>query len=270
MGLLLIALLFVAVVPAFLPRREAYLGFGVFALAVGLIWLEQHVQPFLDDNDRLGLGPWLLAIWVSTGLVGFLYVLLRRAGDHEEAAEDGRALWPLPVGALFAVFFFHWLSNQLAGATPAWLVHINVAAGALTVGILLLRYRPGNAPFRNLVHVAATGSLVVALLVGKAAVDAPLWAAKAREAADGAPFCVLTFAGREHPRPARHILELSPLVSRSGGRSFAEDARWLIVLGPQGPVAKRWRSPWGRDPRFENHPVDGNTACEPELGGNLR
>jgi hypothetical protein len=270
MSLLLIALLFVAVVPALLPRREAYLGFGVFALVTGLMWLQQHVQPFSEDNDRLGLGPWLLAIYAFVGLFGFLYFLLRRTRDDEEVVQDGHALWPLPVGALLAVFLFHWLSNRLAGTPPAWLIHIYVAAGALTVGILLIRYRPRKAPFRDLVHVAATGSLVVALLVGKAAVDAPLWAAKARAAAGGAPFCVLTFAGREHPRQATHVLELSPLVSRSGGRSFAEDARWLIVSGPQGPVAKRWRSPWGRNPRFENYPTDGNTACVPESGGNLR
>lgn len=275
MGLLYLLLVLFPVIPALLPRRWAFLGFGLFTLVAGVFWLDMHVQPFGELNDR-GLGTLLFGVWVIVGLVGFASVFLR-AGVHRllfgKTAQSDRtpplALWPLPIGSLLAIFFMHWLSNRLAGATPAWAVHVAVTLAGSMVGAFLWRYRPSQRLLRDISHAAIAGCVGVVIWVAAGAFDAYRWASEARDHAGGLPYCVLTFAGRDHPRPARSVLDLSRLVSRSGGRSFIDDAHWLIVVEPEGLTAKRWRPNYGAMPFFEDRKIE-DAACRPEIGGNIQ
>lgn len=245
---------------AFLPSRWALLCQGIYWLGAGLLWLDRHGQPFGEDNDRLGLGASLFVVWVCAGLVGTAIATTRHLIRGPKSKYQ--ALWPLPVGILFGVLLLHWLSNRLAGATPAWLLHVLVTfSGVMIAGIVWsLRRRSGLG--RDLHLVAATGSITVAALVAWAALDAFRWVARAHAVASGAPYCLLTFAGREHPRGATSVFELSPLVSRSGGRSFIDDAHWLVIAKPTGTVAKRWRAPWPAPGYFEDKPAGAPCRLE--------
>jgi hypothetical protein len=271
---LLMALLLAPLFPALLPRRWAFLGFGLCALFWGLVWLSVHVEPFGASNYR-GFDALILGGWALCGLVGFASVLAR---DLVRSLFIGKAdigvrpvrtgLWPLPIGALVAVFSMHWLSNRLAGAAPAWAVHVGVALAGLGAAGLLWRTRPGPGPLRDIWHTAMVGCVGVAVWVTVGAVEAHEQAAEARAAAGGAPYCMLTFAGRDHPRSASDVLELSRLVSRSGGRSSMDDAFWLIVETPEGLTAKRRRQRYGDPAFFEDRQIK-DAPCAPAIGGNL-
>jgi hypothetical protein len=272
---LLVAILLLPVVPAFLPRRWAVVGYGVVLLLWGLLWLDLRGEPFGESNYR-GFDALLLGGWGLVALIGFCTVVARRPllalliRKPRVDPPAGLALWPLPVGALLAVFFMHWLSNRLAGAGPAWLVHGVIASTAVAAGVVLWRFRPRDASLRVLSHLALVMCAGVAAWIGWDVGDSGRWAARADAAADGAPWCALTFAGRDHPRPAEATLDLTRLVSRSGGRGFMDDAYWLVVATPQGPQAKRWRPASGDPSGFETRPVAGAAACTPVPGGNLR
>lgn len=274
MGLLIVILL-LPVVPAFLPRRWAFLGYGLLLLALGLLWLDLHGTPFGESNDR-GLGVLLMGGGALVGLIGFGAVLARRPVlsllTRKPAPEPPPrlALWPLPVGALLAVFFMHWLGNRLAGSGPAWLVHVVVAAAAVGLALASWRLRSRDPLFHVPSHLALVICAGAVAWTGWGVWEAPRWAARAEAAADGAPWCALTFAGRAHPRPATDVLQLTRLVSRSGGRGFMDDAHWLIVAGPGGLTAKRWRERPGGRAGFEDRQVEEAPACTPVSGGNLR
>lgn len=251
---------------AMLPlRRWALLSQGLYWLAMGLIALDEHARPFGEDNDRFGLGALILGAWLFAGVVGLLLSMRRLPAESDRSRA---ALWPVPVGTLVAVLFLHWLSNRLAGATPAWLVHVTVFGVALGNAAVIWKVRPRLGTRRNLAHLAVVAAVTVSALVAWAALEAASWGARAREIANGAPYCLLTFAGRDHPRPAASVLELSSLVSRSGGRSAFDDAHWLVVAGPKGVTAKRYRTPWGRAAYFEDR--RGPAACSPRIGGRGR
>ncbi|HEU0045054.1 hypothetical protein [Sphingomonas sp.] len=240
MGLLLLLLL-ASVAPAFLTGRWIGLGYGLLFLLLGLLALQQHVLPF--GEDRWGLGGMVLAVM---GLLTGLGIAARTIWDvgHDRffasRPPSPWLSWAMPTGALVAVLAFHWLANRLAGATPAWLVHLGVAGPAMGVAALvgLMPVRAGLGQTRVLLLASCLG---LTLLVVHAGARAIIYANLASTEADGAPYCLLTFAGREHPRLATQVLELSPLVSRSGGRSFAEDAAWLVVGEPRDPRRLRLR-----------------------------
>lgn len=249
-----------AVLPLCLPPRRARMAFGVFVLLVGLDQLELHGIPMTEDGDRTGIGTLLRLIWLTLGLVCGFVVMVRDI----DRQDPGPPLWPMPIGVLVAVLGVHWLSNRLAGATPAGLIHVGVAGAGAGVALALWRRRSWAwaAPASH--WLAMVTSVSVVLLVGMAAIGALHGVARAQRAAGDAPYCLLTF-GREHPRPAREVMELSSLVSRSGGRAAFDDAYWLVVAGADGPAAFRFR-------RYSSG-VDakhGPAACRPVVGGNLR
>lgn len=270
--LLLLVILILPMVSACLPLRWAWLGLAGCGMAGGLIWLDAHVVPFGDDGDRFGLGALIFGGWLMIVALALVTIILRAALGSRGPAADRPALWPGPIGILLGVFFMHWLSNRLAGTTPAGDLHVATGAVGAAAGWLAWKFRPWGwrSPPRDVAHVAIAGCLTVSAWAIVSAMDADRTAALARETADGAPYCVLTFAGREHPRPARNVLELSRLVSRSGGRSFIDDAHWLIIDEPDGMVAKRLRSSLFGPTEFDDHAIEGQAPpCTPRIGGNL-
>lgn len=273
--LFFILLLASALGPAFLPRRLVGLGFGTIALLTGLILLEVHNEPLGSDGDRSGLGQLTFMVWLTLALVGFVVRLATDGGlsslaTVRSAAAHTLLSWTLPIGVLLAVMAMHWISNRLAGASPAWRIHLLVGGGAGMLAVWMMRGGLSatiSPDLRQLGIITAAG---LSLLVAKAAISAPMWAATAREEAAGAPYCMLTFAGREHPRLATTVLELSPLVSRSGARSFVDDAYWLVVTEGGVHQPKRWQLGWGGRSGFEDAYAGHKPACLPVPGGNLR
>lgn len=262
LALLLVMLGFAAAVSSLAPRpRWAMLGFGTFVLLAGLDQLNLHGIPVTEDGDRVGFDILLRMVWLALGIVCGLVALVLNI-DRED---PGPPLWPLPIGLLVAVLGMHWLSNRLAGATPAGLVHVGVAAVGRGAALALWFGRSWGRVAPALHLLAMVVSISTVLLVGKAAIGALQGAALAERTAGGAPYCLLTFAGRDHPRPARVVLELSSLVSRSGGRAAFDDAHWLVVGGAEGPTAIRFR-------RFDKGVTAKREpgACQPVAGGNLR
>lgn len=257
---------------ALLPSRWAYFSFGCVVLVAGLLWLDSHVQPF-GGND-FGLGRLLLVGWLGLTAIGFFTVLVRpvvaRLLSIRSKPQVARlALWPLPMGILIGVFFTHWLSNRLAGATPALLVHMAVGSAGLAAALVVWWFRPRAGILRGLAHGAITVCLTIFAWVAVAGFEAQRWASSASTQAAGAPYCTLTFAARDQPRPAREVLELSRLVSRSGGRSFSEDVSWLVIQGRGGLEVRRSNRIWTAEPFSAPLTPVRLPSCSPELGGGL-
>lgn len=269
--ILIVALLIVA--SAALPRRLTLFAVGVNALLIGLLLLDEHTTPAAESSG--GVAYIVIGFWVGLSALIYAIRFTREFGSFGPViapANAAQALisWPLPVGFLISVLIMHWLSNRLAGASPAWLIHVAVFATAALGGYLVLRKQSllQMAPTRYLAAVAFCG---LALLVFRAAVSAPNWAARARAEAGSRPFCLLTFAGRDHARPARSTLELSPLVSRSGGRSFVNDAGWLVIEENRVRRALTWQQNFGARSRggFRHSSWIKNPLCRPGLPGQL-
>lgn len=269
MGVLLtlLAVLFLAapVIPALLPRRLLGLGHGVLTLIAGVLFLSEHGQPQAERGNQEGdILLYLWAMLAIAGMVGRLAVELTRGRFREWPDAPPLLAWATPVGLLAAVFGLHWLSNRLAGVGPAWLMHGVAIGAAVTAAAVGWRYRPRDrldrAARRFLLSTAVS---LLALLIW-AAGSAPFWYCRAGTAAQGSPWCVLTFAGRDHARPARSVWELSPLVSRSGGRSAFDDAGWLLIR--QGSAINAWRRHGGGWQQVVSLP--GPPACQPVIGGN--
>lgn len=262
----LLFLVVLPLIPAALPRRWAYFGLGIAALVAGLFWLAIHVVPFSQSDDH-GFSGLLLVSWLAAGTVSLSIVAVRSALARSVAPRRP-GLWPLPVGILGGVFFMHWLSNRLAGATPAEWVHILVALSGLIAAGTFAFFRPLDPTLRDLSHTAVVLGVIVAFWPINAAYEAGKWARQADLEAKGQPYCILTYAGREHPRPAKSVLELSRLVSRSGGRHAAEDAYWLVIETTGGVIEKRWNTLGGAIAVVEQKRTQP-PACTPLFGGNL-
>lgn len=272
----IMGVLCLAIACAFLPRRWAWLGLAMCTLGAGLLWLDLHVQPMLDGDD-FGFGAFFIQSWMVVGTVALVVIVLREAAAPGRQRQAGEApplgLWPGPVGVLIGVFFMHWLSNRLAGAPPL-MAHLMTGAAGVALaggaGWLAWRARLRWGFLRDLGHLAVAIGLTISAWVLVSAMDAERTAALAGETAEGAPWCAVTFAGHDRPRPAVDALELSRLVSRSGGRHFLDDAHWLVVEAPDGMVAKRLRSGLSGPAKFDDLKIEGEAPpCTPQIGGNL-
>jgi hypothetical protein len=131
------------------PRLIARLVTACVVLAMGLLWLDEHVAtiaPYDDDGPFYGFaqGIFWLMFWTTA-----IAVVIRSLSLLENDPENPRAqidrFWPIPLGILLAALFLHWLSNRLAGAQPAALIHviallIGIVAGGI-FGLLAWRSR---------------------------------------------------------------------------------------------------------------------------------
>lgn len=167
------------------PCRWALLWQGVYWLALRLIALDEHARPVGEDNDRFGLGLLILGAWLFAGVVGLLLSMMRLPAECDRSRA---ALWPVPVGMLVAVLFLHWLSNRLAGATPALLVHATVFGVALGIAAVIWKGRSRVGTRQDLAHLAVVAAVTVSALVAWAALEAAYWGARAREIANDAPY----------------------------------------------------------------------------------
>lgn len=255
MGFLLLLGLALVFIPPFLPQKWALRGHALFVLSAGLLWLDHHVTPFMEVNDRLGLGQALWTVWLGFGLIGISATSIRMFGAPRLTVRDG-VYGSIPAVVLLAVLFFHWLSNRLAGADSPVLTHAlagGIPLAIVAVAFLLRRYRTTSELLTVVIVVAC---LSVAALTVKAAVEALHWQNYAESRAGGKPFCVLTYAGRDKPAKARSVLQLSPLVSRRGGRSFEDDLHqdeWIVIRGEPASALS----------------IQRNSICPPVAGGNV-
>lgn len=258
MAIFLLSLL-LAILPAALvlaaPRKWVR-GVGGWAiLAAGWIYILDHIGrpgPYDDDFMDLNLGLILGAAWAMT-VAGALIARKSALLDPAPVREPSAALqwiqcWSIPIALLFGAALLHWLSNRLAGATPAWRVHFWVMAPPLGLVLLLSwfgRWRMKDLSGRRRFSLALPS--VLALLVawdmhqGYAA-----WSG-ARAFADGRPYCLMTYGGFEHRRVARSGWEISPLVDRAYGNWAVAETPSLSVATAKGVATYRlfkgaWRS----------------------------
>lgn len=271
----LLAILFLPIViGAILPRRLSGLALGCIALLAALALLDERNIP-IEDRDSIDafIGHFLVEAWLGLAGAAFLLRIILGAwrNDGTRPPIPGKLherllAWPLPIGVLLAICLMHWLSNRLAGMGPAWAVHLQLIGVAAAALVVALRAKWPRA-FPDLRTLAVVATATCALLVVKAANEARQWEALARRTAGERPYCLLTFAGREHVREAKQTLELSPLLSRSGGRSFVEDRPFLIVVESAGPREKGWIE------RHGGHWTDGPAvlplACTPRINGSI-
>lgn len=276
MGFLLLIPIMLVAAPALLPRRAMLFVLGINILLLGLVLLDMRTTPSSEDDRSFGLAGLLVAAWIAASFVSYGLRFLRGGRDDvpeepHEGALQALLSWPLPVGLLLSVFAMHWLSNRLAGSSPAWLIHLAVGTVAILAGVVALRVQSSDS-LKPLRHVVAVACLGLGALVLKAAATAPIWAARAHAEARSRPYCLLTFSSRDRLRPAVSILELSPLVSRSGGRSFIDDqVAWLVVQENGVGKAMSWVDSVGgrRRSYFRSEPRTFNPPCRPGVKGQL-
>lgn len=236
--------MFILIVPALLPAvlmLVAPSGWvravtGWMILVTGLIMIDNHVVgvgPYDDDGvfpSPVPLWAWVWAITMGAALFLRQEALLSPSDQDDRSPAHWACTWSIPVALLVAAAFVHWLSNRLAGASPAALVHLGVIGSSLAASggaAWLLAKRQGGP--RTLRHLAVATPLAVAALASWQAMKGfDLWN-KARAEAGGAPHCVVTHAGIERSRKAANAWELSPLVNRKYGIWAASKGPVLVV-----------------------------------------
>jgi hypothetical protein len=255
---------------------------GWVVVPAGLLWLEERNIPFQDLGIFGGMGTsWALVVGLTV-VIAAVIRWFRSLAREQRRGLPALADWHLPAAVVAAVFFFHWLANRLAGESPALTVHIIVIATALAASGLLagaLWFARDSLRARPVLRSVTTGMLLFAcaflVIVAKGTASVASTLRLASDEAAGRPYCMLTFAGRDQFRPARGALELSPLVSRSGGRNFIEDAYWLVVQSADGPQRLRLRQRKDRDyfsaraaPASDS--MADSAPCNPQPGGGIR
>ncbi|HEX9931865.1 MAG TPA: hypothetical protein VGB08_03400 [Allosphingosinicella sp.] len=215
------------------PRRWARAAAGWVLLGIGLMLIavkSDTAQPFDDDGAGSALGVAIVAI--ST-LSIVLALLIRHRALIEGPGDEDRSVvtrwlcdWAIPLGFLVAAAFLHWLSNRIAGASPAALIHILlVAGGCATAAAVLWRAGWRFGALRPAGRFGfALPAAFAAVVVWDAVAGFDMWA-RVQRFADGEPWCAMTYGGFEHERQARSGWDLSPLVNRRyghwGGRQGA-------------------------------------------------
>lgn len=277
-SLLFFAILFLpALLVALLPSPYWRPVAAWVTLGGGLLLIGERNIPWYDQGMFGGVAQGLL-MWVLIPLLIIAFVRTFRDIEAERPTLPLWADWHVPVAILVAVCFFHWLANRLAGAIPTLAVHLTTIVTAIAFcagGLLAFRKWRGSRPvLGGTLALLALSAGTFLLFVGKAVLMAREQQGVAMEVAAGRPWCALTFAGNGKARPATHWLDLSPLVSRSGGRSYIEDVAWLAV--EEGGAVTRYRRYLGSRGAFMRavksaEPFDRVTAgrCQPRPGGNL-
>jgi hypothetical protein len=262
----LISVLLPATLVLVAPREWARAVAGWGLLAAGLVFLLDHLQhpaPYDDDFLDIDLGLALGTVWAST-IVGAL--VIRRALLDPDPLGEKPALpaaptvlqwlqcWSIPIAFLVAAAFLHWLSNRLAGASPAWQVHLRVLLPALCLFAFMLRWvgwRGLGGPRRLGLALPVAFSLLVAW-DGHKGFDA--WSG-ARSFAAGRPYCLMTYGGFEHRRTARSGWDLSPLVDRHYGDWAVGKTPTLAVATDEGIATYRLKDRW--------RPTNERPQCRP-------
>jgi hypothetical protein len=196
------------------------------------VFLDERNIPWEDKGLFSGMAEGLV-MWVMLPMLVATFVRTFRDVAQDRLNLPLWADWPIPVATLGAVVFFHWLANRLAGVGSAALVHLIVGGAAAVcsaVAVLTRKHLSAKQPLaRGPLAVVALTSVALIFLVGYASLTAHRHRRVAEVEAAGRPWCVLTFAGSGKGSPAQTWLDLSPLVSRSGGRSYLEDVAWLAI-----------------------------------------
>ncbi len=219
----------------FLPPRWVPAAIGWWILLIGLVWIENRTStpaPYDDDGIGLGLGGALALIWGAALAMAATARLKSIVSDPRHAPLF--LAWPVPIAILVAVAVHHWLSNRLAGMTPAFLVHLALVAAAAAILLEAIRLR-GRVGRLRLLFVSAFALAMVVLVHRDAWLGFRLWQESVWKAA-GRPHCVMTYGGFEHRRPARSGWDMSPLVNRLYGNWAAGKAPILIVSNMDGAM----------------------------------
>lgn len=233
---------------------RAVAGWGF--LAAGLVFMLDYVQhpaPYDDDFMDFNLGLALGGVWAIT-IAGAL-AIRRPPLDPEPVAEQSTALqwaqcWSIPIAFLFAAAFLHWLSNRLAGGSPAWLIHLWVLL--LPLGLILVALRRSGWRVKDMAALRRFGLALPAafalLVLWDVDKGFEAWS-EARTFAAGRPYCLMTYGGFEHRREARSGWDLSPLVDRHYGNWAVGKTPSLVVATDMGPATYRFRGSWSNATR---------------------
>lgn len=248
----LIVFLLVVLLPAGLvvaaPGRWLGATAGWALLAAGLVFILDYIHhpaPYDDDFLDIDLGLLLGGFWAMTVAGALLFRLRATAGA--ECQTQGSAVlqwaqcWSVPAAILVAVAFLHWLSNRLAGAAPAPLVHLWAVLPPL--GLLLFLLSPAGGWTRKFPvwrRLALALPAVFASLVAWDVQEGFAAWSEARAFAAGQPHCLMTYGGFEHRRQARSGWDLSPLVDRHYGVWAVAKTPTLAVATPGGGETYRF------------------------------
>ena len=260
MAILLLYLLIV-ILPAGLvlaaPRNWVGAVAGWSFLVAGWVYIHDHGHhsaPYDDDFLDLNLGLLLGVIWAMT-IAGALAarqaaIIGREAMGERSAVRQWAQCWSVPIALLFGIAFLHWLSNRLAGAAPAWRVHLWVLVPPLGLMLLLSwsrRWRLNGLSGRRRFALALPAVLAL-LIVWDVHQGFSVWSG-ARAFAAGRPYCLMTYGGFEHRREARSGWEMSPLVDRAYGNWAVAETPTLAVATAGRIRTYRW---FGGDWRSTN------------------
>jgi hypothetical protein len=249
MDLFFLLLLLAAAGPILVaPSGWARAVTGWVLLGIGLLVIELKsatASPFDDDGVGFEFGM-LFVLWWTLSVLPAL--LIRHRALLQGPGDEGRSVgmrwlrdWAVPLGLLFAAVFLHWLGNRIAGASPAWLVHVLLGATACgcAAGVV---WRCGwrfvaLSPASRLAF--AVPAAIAVLVVYNASAGFGMWS-RARQFAGGAPWCAMTYGGFQHERGARSGWDLSPLVNRRYGSWAVGKAGFLVVGVGADAVSYRW------------------------------
>jgi hypothetical protein len=258
MAILLLYLLIV-ILPAGLvlaaPRNWVRAAAGWSFLVAGWVYIHDHVHhpaPYDDDFMDLDLGLILGVIWSMTIAAA---LAARQAALRDPNPKPKRSVvrqwiqcWSVPIALLFGIAFLHWLSNRLAGATPALRVHLWVLVPLLGLMLLLAwgrQWRMADLSGRQRFSLALPAAVAL-LTVWDVHQGFSAWSG-ARAFAAGRPYCLMTYGGFEHRREAQSGWEMSPLVDRAFGNWAVAETPTLSVATADGVTTYRllrgaWRS----------------------------
>jgi hypothetical protein len=230
------------------PRGWARAVAGWIMLWVGLSLIKAKSRtpsPFDDDGIGADFGDAFLII--SSLAIGAALLIRWRALIYGPKAEDRGAVtrwlgdWAIPLGFLFAAAFLHWLSNRLAGTSPAWLLHVMLVLAASGFAAAMV-WRSGwsFALTKATSRLGFALSAAFAVLVMWDAVQGFTMWSRAERFADGSPWCAMTYGGFEHERRALSGWDLSPLVNRHYGNWAVSKALFLTVGSGSEARSYRW------------------------------
>jgi len=219
----------------FTPRRGYGWVLAVLVLAVGWIWWEIN-RPISMSDDWAPLGRmlatgamllWLAAYALRMGIdwiVGFKFP--RDAIDYR------------PFRVALAICITAWAGWLLGPPLARWLGGWPVLLGGVAAASFLLLL--GRRADRGQWIFLGTGLTILAGVAGILSWPSAVASAAAARAA-GQPYCIMIGDGDGDYRPARNMLDLSPLVMRANESPYLRNQHALLIFRGGGGLHFSYR-----------------------------